>query len=136
MAIRFQYIYKDPEYDRLHNPERRSVKELAPIGMVWKYKGIDQKYVFEERGKAISLRTVELIVIVESGGLLSRSLIIDYEGNEFLIIDKGRDAEDFFDVYYVEEEINILSNYNNTDYVTVFDEKTMSVRYKKERQRY
>ena len=136
MPLDFQYIYRDQKYDRLNNPERRSVEELAPIGIEWDYQGIDHKYLFKERGKAVSLKKAELIAIVESGGGSSRSIIIDHDGKNCLTIDNGREGEDFFDVYYVHDEINIFSNYKNVDYVTVFDEDTMSVRYKKEHPRY
>lgn len=105
--------YKDPTYDRVSNPQRRSIAEMLPSAVSWLDGSRTVRIDFSKNGLACPLADLSGVAIVESPFERdkNRAYVINSDGSErFALVkpsDAGSDAA-FSDVYYVDGALSFF----------------------------
>ncbi|NSZ20200.1 hypothetical protein [Agrobacterium vitis] len=79
------FIYDHVGYGRTNNPERRSVFDFQPNGLMWTFNGKKHVIKFEKFGLAKILKE-KGIAIIEFFDEKSCAYIFDFEGNNLIKI--------------------------------------------------
>jgi len=99
--------YNDPTYDRINNPQRRSVAELLPCAVSWLDGGRTVRIEFSKNGISCPLADLSGVGIVESPFERepNRAYVTNSDGSERFALMKPSEAGPdalFSDVYYVD----------------------------------
>jgi len=117
----FRHIELDPNYDKIQNPKRLTVRELLPVGASWEHNG--QKYeVLKPWGVlAVPLNDFRSIAIVEGPfetGQKNHAYVMNADGSVSFEIKKPSEltTSSFSDVYYVSGELCFFMSGSSGDF--------------------
>jgi hypothetical protein len=107
MVSQFEKHYRDPEYDRLNNPERRPIVELLPIAASWTFSDQPYRVDLTPCGVIQLLHDASGLAIVNApfgAAFENQAYILNADGSLRFTVAKSSVfsvADRFSDVYYV-----------------------------------
>ncbi|VVE76428.1 hypothetical protein PAN31117_05394 [Pandoraea anapnoica] len=128
----FRLHYADPTYDRVNNPQRRSIATLLPISVSWRTASRDVKIAFSGNGIACPLKDEGGVAIIENpfDRCRNKAYVLNVDGTMRCVLEKpidvGPDAV-FSDVYYVNEILCFFLSGSSGDRRIEYDVTTGTV---------
>lgn len=115
----FQFVDRDPGYDKVNNPLRRSVAELTPLAIVWRSGGV-QKDIRSTTGvSGMPLADGSGIAIVERpyDSTTNRAYIVNADGplRAQVSFTEATGQTMFYDVLYMSGTLTFLAAAPNRD---------------------
>jgi hypothetical protein len=122
----YKEIFKDPNYDRVNNPNRLSIGELLPIGVEWFIGEKCFRIDFECSAKILLLKDKSGIAIVEvcSDKVNKNSAyVVNSDGTRRFSVQLPQKHINgqIYDVYYIQNDLFFFFN-DNDDYRVLVDE--------------
>jgi hypothetical protein len=103
---RFQHIEKHPGYDKTHNPNRLTAKELTAIGVSWEYSGSKVEISSVDGITGVPLSDLSGVAIIEDAfdtNGKNRAYVVNSDGSMRFDVKRPKEYSMslFSDVYYV-----------------------------------
>jgi hypothetical protein len=119
--------YRDPEYDRVNNPERRPIVELLPIAASWTFSDQPYRVDFTPCGVIQLLRDASGLAIINApfgSAFDNQAYILNANGSLRFTVAKSSVfsvADRFSDVYYVADILRFFVSGPSGDLCIEYD---------------